>query len=406
MVSDREIAVIWADVAAADNGGTTLTGYLVTATEVTNTANTFNCNVSAAATACLITGLTNGTAYSIIVVARNGRGSGPASTAITATPRAAPANTPPTAQIVPENFTFKPAAVAAGGSFRLLFVTTETSTALLSDISTYNTFVQADASGGHSAIQPFSSEFRALISTVDVDARDNTATNHVKASPDPDAPIYWLGGDKVADDYDNFYDGGWDSVVGRGRDGNAYTHPTTDIALIWTGTDSDGTENTLTSGTGAAGLDGSSFGILEAGEEIAGAYLGITFIGATSLFPLYALSPILTHNQAPTVSTNIPDQTTTVSATFTYTFPDNTFADADSGDTITYSASENPDVTWLDFTPDTRTFSGMPTAADVDVITITVTASDGTDSVTDTFTLTVVEDALLFKVKVFLEGAQ
>ena len=305
------------------NGGTALTRYLATATEVTNTANTFNCDINRTGNSCLITGLTNGTAYSITVVAQNARGNGPASVAITATPRAAPANTPPTAQIVPENFTFKPAAVAAGGSFRLLFVTTETSTALLSDISAYNDFVQASANGGHSAIQPFSSEFRALISTVDVDARDNTATNHVKASPDPDAPIYWLGGDKVTDDYANFYDGEWDSVVGRGRDGNAYTHPTTEIALIWTGSDSDGTEDIRPSG-GAAGLDASSFGILEAGEEITGTYFRVTFIASASLLPLYALSPILTHNQAPTVSTNILDQTTTVSATFTYTFPANT----------------------------------------------------------------------------------
>ena len=56
-------------------------------------------------------------------------------------------------------------------------MTTQTTDATSADIGTYNTFVQTSAASGHSDIQGFNSEFRALISTEAVDARDNTATN-------------------------------------------------------------------------------------------------------------------------------------------------------------------------------------------------------------------------------------
>ena len=40
------------------------------------------------------------------------------------------------------------------------------------------------------------------------DARDNTATTFT--SSDKGVPIYWLNGNKVADEYEDFYDGSWD----------------------------------------------------------------------------------------------------------------------------------------------------------------------------------------------------
>ena len=41
------------------------------------------------------------------------------------------------------------------------------------------------------------------------DARDNTSTTYT--SSDKGVPIYWLGGAKVADEYEDFYDG----IVGQ-----------------------------------------------------------------------------------------------------------------------------------------------------------------------------------------------
>ena len=84
-------------------------------------------------------------------------------------------------------------------------------------------------------------------------------------------------------------------------------------------------------------------------------------------------------NNAPIVATAIPDQTATVGRAFTYAFPDTTFTDADSGDTLSYTAMQNDDATlptWLTFTASTRTFAGTPAAADAETITVKVTASD------------------------------
>ena len=95
-------------------------------------------------------------------------------------------------------------------------------------------------------------------------------------------------------------------------------------------------------------------------------------------------------NSPPTVENAIPDQSATVGTEFSYTFLANTFNDADTGDTLTYSAKKADDSalpTWLTFTDTTRTFSGTPTAAGT--ISVKVTASDGTASVSDEFDIRV-----------------
>ena len=94
-------------------------------------------------------------------------------------------------------------------------------------------------------------------------------------------------------------------------------------------------------------------------------------------------------NNAPTVATAISDQTATTGTAFSYQVPAATFADADS-DTLTYTATladDTPLPAWLSFTAATRTFSGTPTAAET--VSVKVTASDASDSVSDTFDIVV-----------------
>ena len=293
---------------------------------------------------------------------------------------------PPVAQTVSENYTFAPTSVPADRKFRLLFVTTQTTDATSADIDTYNAFVQTSAAVGHRDIRGFNSEFRALISTDTVDARVNTATNSVPPGSDAEAPIYWLGGDKVADDYADFYDDdGWDSPDGRDRNGGTYAFTNTRSSFIWTGSQSDGTKDDTHSAGNTNIPQRTRYGQLTATTEI-----DLARFTVAMQLPLYALSPILTLNQAPTISTVIPDQTAPVGTDFTYAFLDTTFADAGGGDALTYSASESPDAAWLNFDSASRTFSGTPTAADVGFVTITVTASDGIDEVTTEFSVAVV----------------
>ena len=101
-------------------------------------------------------------------------------------------------------------------------------------------------------------------------------------------------------------------------------------------------------------------------------------------------------NNPPTVATAIPDQTATVGTAFSYVFPANTFSDADTGDTLSYTATKADATalpTWLAFAAGTRTFSGTPQAADAGTVSVEVTASDGNGgSVSDTFDITVAAD--------------
>ena len=99
-------------------------------------------------------------------------------------------------------------------------------------------------------------------------------------------------------------------------------------------------------------------------------------------------------NTAPTLDTPIPDQEAVVGTAFSYAFPDTTFSDADTGDTLAYAATKADDAalpTWLSFDADTRTFSGMPASTDTGTVSVKVTASDGDGgSVSDEFDITVV----------------
>ena len=98
-------------------------------------------------------------------------------------------------------------------------------------------------------------------------------------------------------------------------------------------------------------------------------------------------------NNAPTVSNEIPDRTATTGTAFKYAFPSDTFSDVDR-DALTYTATKADGTvlpTWLAFTAATRTFAGMPQAADVEMVSVKVTASDGTKSVSDTFDIRVTE---------------
>ncbi len=104
------------------------------------------------------------------------------------------------------------------------------------------------------------------------------------------------------------------------------------------------------------------------------------------------LTAASTSNAAPTVANAILDQTATVGTALNYAFPANTFADTDTGDTLTYTATQSDDSalpSWLTFAPATRTFSGTPQTADVGTVSVKVTASDGTDSESDTFDIVV-----------------
>ncbi len=105
-------------------------------------------------------------------------------------------------------------------------------------------------------------------------------------------------------------------------------------------------------------------------------------------------------NDAPTLQNALVDQSATQGQAFSFTVPANTFADID-GDILSYSAAlvdadgdlvgDGSLPAWLTFDPATGTFSGTPADGDVGVVNVRVTATDGSESVSDIFALTQID---------------
>ena len=159
-----------------------------------------------------------------------------AALALSLSPTGAPVSAQTDVTEVPPNWSLIPSGLQEGDQFRLLFISSAHRNASPSEIATYNTWIQARAANGHTDIQDYSSSFRAVGSTEDMDARDNTGTTYT--SSDKGVAIYWLNGNKVADDYEDFYDEDWDEESSmKNESGTAESG-----VSAWTGSDHDGTE--------------------------------------------------------------------------------------------------------------------------------------------------------------------
>ena len=251
-----------------------------------------------------LSGLDAGTAYKVQVRATNAEGTGAWSD-----PGQAPTGGPPTE--VPADGGLVPDGLGPGDSFRLLFATSTTRDATSTDISDYNAFVQAAAAAGHADIQAHSAGFAAVGSTAAVDARDNTASRFDAMSADKGPPVYWLGGAKAADDYEDFYDGSWDDEANAKDESGDARSLSFSTSRPFTGSDHAGTESFSSGATRALGTVPT---VRVARTNTAGAINGPLSSGisadAIDLRPFYALSPVFTVSSEVTVPPNwglIPD---------------------------------------------------------------------------------------------------
>ena len=203
---------------------------------------------------------------------------------------------PPTE--VPSTWSLIPSGLGVGDEFRLLFVSSTTRNAAPTGISTYNTWIQNQAAAGHTDIQDYSDTFRVVGSTADVDARDNTQTTYT--SSDKGVPIYWLNGNKVADHYEDFYDGDWDEEANRKEeDGTASSDVT-----IRTGSDHDGTEKGSGSSSTALGKSPSTVGIPNSSTSGFGPLSSTATSIEGTILPFYGLSGVF--RVAPPPPTVVP----------------------------------------------------------------------------------------------------
>ncbi len=102
--------------------------------------------------------------------------------------------------------------------------------------------------------------------------------------------------------------------------------------------------------------------------------------GSVTIFRLHDIN-------APQVARTVAAQSGVKDSPFTLVLPTDTFADADTGDTLTFSAT-GPG--WLAFNPNTRTFTGTPVVAGTYTVTVTGTDNDGLTASTS-FTINVVD---------------
>ena len=290
---------------------------------------------------------------------------------------------PPTEQrvsadwpLIPEDSDGRPLA-----RFRLLFVTSDRYTHdnkpwdTPNSIRFHNEFVQTAASR-NAHLQGLKGGIRALISTIVTDARDNTATTGTGV------PIYWLDGERVADDYADFYDGSWASYSAKNELG-ADDQP----GLLWTGSNEDGTKADDAGAFHSVHRYHARVGHPADKKPIDGGFAVAAYPlladgtrGVRSL-PLYALSPVIA------VRTD-PPTTPTVTLTLS---PD---AIAENGGVSAVAArldraSSLPTEVTVTATPEAPAAAG-----DFQLSGTTLTIPAGERTSTETLTITAVDNAV------------
>ena len=311
--------------------------------------------------------------------------------------------------VVPVTWGLLPSDFAAGGYFRLIFLSSTTRDGSSADIDVYNRFIQDRAAAGHQDIQQYSFAFKAVGSTGTTDARDNTGTRYVgdtTGSPDDDAqdrgvPIYWLGGNRVADDYRDFYDGSWaEEINTNDESGTDHSIPGVDNRPR-TGSNANGAVSI--SGNLRFGLGDNNVQFGELNTAGASPFTSTGSIGVKADYgPFYGLSPLffVLGRRAPEIS-----------SAATFTVPENhtgavgtvVAADEDPGDTVRYAITGGPDMDDLRIDADSGelTFAAPPdyeNPADAgadNLYEVTVAATSGTGdrllSATQDITVTVTD---------------
>ena len=280
--------------------------------------------------------------------------------------------------LVSADWSLIPSGLGAGDRFRLIFRSSTTRNAQSTNIADYNSFIQDRAAAGHIDIRAHSATFRVLGSTADDDARDNTATTYTAA--DKGVAIYWLGGAKVAVDYEDFYDGSW-STADAGKDENGNDRPNPTVLTTpgtYTGSAADGTEY-FSGGTSRA-LGAS---LVKVGQPLS----SNNNSQSSNTGPFYGLSPVFrvegqTTNTAPVFTSAAAfsaDENQTAVGTVIAT-------DADTNDVVTYAVTGGADQAHFEIDPTSGvlTFATEPDHENPtddgmnNVYQVTVTATGGT----------------------------
>ena len=293
-------------------------------------------------------------------------------------------------QEAPSDWAGIPSGLEAGDEFRLLFVDTNAYTANPVYNSTYHDYVYEDLDNGSSAMSNFGYEYHVgfLGSTAGVNARDHTGTTHTSA--EPGVPIYWLGGPKVADDYADFYDGSWDHR-NPGRDHNGDELDFDADTRIWTGSNSDGTVATDSAGN-SQGMGSSNVQVGRPGQSAGNEIHSSATAASGQRHYYYGLSYVfrVVRSANADLSALTIDGTSVTgfaAATTAYTMDvENTTAQV----TVAATASHTIANAFIDPADADAEVDGhqVDLSGGKNVVTVAVTAGDGTTTKTYTVTIT------------------
>ena len=191
------------------------------------------------------------------------------------------------------DWSLKPSGLGVGDRFRLIFLSSTKRNGSSTNRADYNSFIQGRAAAGHADILAYSSSFSAVGCTEDTDARDNTGTTYT--STDKGVPIYWLDGARVANQYEDFYDGNWDNETNP-KDESGANGPDTDLTTNYpiTGCNHNGTEKFVSGNSKALGTTSITVGVLDASNLNYGPLSSNDTAAPSANRPMYGLSPVFT----------------------------------------------------------------------------------------------------------------
>ena len=270
-----------------------------------------------------------------------------------------------------------PECLSPGDTYRVLFLTNARQNAIATDAATYDNFARGQASTNTNMGDFDAVTFQALISTAGESMRARTNTD-----PDNDGtgePIFFYRGDKVADNYADFYDLSWDTNGQWNQRGVSLGILSGDSSTqVWTGSTADGAISTgQTPGStmvayGEPSIDGEQF---------------FSGTGASTGVPvprrrLYALSNIL---MIPSDDPPILQSATVDGATLLLTYSealDNTSPPSAGAYTVMVSPGAAPTVSTVAINDDIVTLT-LSTAVSSDQTVTLDYAVPGSDPIQD-----------------------
>ena len=231
-------------------------------------------------TSGIVSRLQHGGYYYVQVRAKNDEGSSPWSEPYFVITNVLDFEVEVSSAIVPDG-------LVPGDSFHLLFVTSPVQ-ALRTKVQDYSDTVASPVITlpQSNDLLVFWQFFRPVVSARHIDARVTTNTTYT--NEDKGVPVYWVGGGKAADDYEDFYDGDWDDESARNVRGELVPLPDG----VWTGSTADGRE--LIDGGTSRALGESMAGYGAPGSTTTGEgpiYSGSTAAN-TERKPIFSLSSV------------------------------------------------------------------------------------------------------------------